>query len=165
MAQKSKGFRSLLKQQKTINNRETALNAFEQKLQQSELGNDFQDIVKNPKGEVKMSDVLEEFVEPYLPEASGLNQRKMLFEMAIIAWNLALMPESQRQSALEDLINQAIRKKNPRDQQDMRNLLDEMVTRKLQLFSANQRYILDYQLEDIGDQFHLSVASTLAPKS
>ncbi len=55
MAKKSKGFRSLLKQQKAINRRENALNNFEQKFQQSEIANSFTGIVKNPKGAVMSS--------------------------------------------------------------------------------------------------------------
>ncbi len=165
MAKKSKGFRSLLKQQKVINRRENALNNFEQKFQQKEIANSFTDIVKNPKGEVKMSEVLEEFVEPYLPEANGLEQQQMVFEMAIIAWNLAILPAHKRQSALEDMFNNLMKDKRAIVKRDLNNLIDEMVQRKLELFPNNRRYIIDFQLEDAGDQFHLSVASTLAPPS
>ncbi|MBT9316118.1 hypothetical protein [Leptothoe spongobia] len=165
MAKKSKGFRSLLKQQKLINRGEQALNKFEQKFKQSKIANSLTDIVKNPKGEVKMSEVLEEFVEPYLPEANGLEQRKMVFEMAVIAWNLAIIPKNQRKSVLEDLFRDLLKGKKAIVKRDLNNLIDEMVDRKLEFFLNNRRYILDCQLEDAGDQFHLSVASTLAPSS
>ena len=163
MAKKTKGFRSLLKQQKAINRRENSLNNFEKKFQQSEIANSFTGILKNPQGEVKMSDVLEEFIEPYLPEADELEKRQMLFEMAIIAWNLAIMPEHKRQSALDELFKDLMKGKPATAKRDLNSLMDEMVARKLELFPNNRRYILDFQLEDIGDQFHLSVASTLAP--
>lgn len=165
MARKSKGFRSLLKQKKTESIREQTLNGFEQKFQHSEIADSFTDIVKNPQGEIKMSEVLEEFVEPYLLEAIGLNKRKMLFEIAIIAWNLAIMSEEQRKSALEELIGDILKNQKTIAKQDLNSILNEMVSRKLQLFPTNRRYIVDFQLEDIGNQFHLSVASTLAPQS
>ncbi len=165
MAKKSKGFRSLLKQQKLINRGEKALNKFEKTFQQRDIANSFTDIVKNPKGEVKMSEVLEDFAEPYLPEADEFEQRKMVFEMAIIAWNLAIIPEYQRQSALDKLFKDLMKGKPATARQDLYNLMDEMVARKLALFPNNRRYILDFQLEDAGDRFHLSVASTLAQSS
>ncbi|MEM9486592.1 MAG: hypothetical protein AAGA83_23200 [Cyanobacteria bacterium P01_F01_bin.116] len=165
MAKKSKGFRSLLKQQKAINRGEKALNKFEKTFQQKEIANSFTDIVKNPKDEVKMSDVLEEFAEPYLPESDELEQHKMVYEMAIIAWNLAVIPKNQRQSALDELFKDLMKGKPATARQDLNDLMDEMVARKLALFPNNRRYILDFQLEDTGDQFHLSVASTLEPSA
>ena len=44
---------------------------------------------------------------------------------------------------------------------DTKDIIDEMIVRKQQLFADNQRYIIDFQLQDSGKQFHLSVASTL----
>ncbi|MEM9266665.1 MAG: hypothetical protein AAGA46_14185 [Cyanobacteria bacterium P01_F01_bin.13] len=163
MAKKSKGFRSLLKRQKLINRGEKALNKFEKTFQQKEIANSFTGIVKNPQGEVKMSDVLEDFAEPYLLEANSFEQQQMVYEMAILAWNLAIIPEHQRQSALDELFKDLMKGKPATAKRDLNNLMDEMVGRKLALFPNNRRYILDFQLEDAGDQLHLSVASTLEP--
>ena len=163
MAKKSKGFRSLLKQQKAINRGEKALNKFEKTFQQKEIANSFTDIVKNPKGEVKMSDVLDEFVEPYLPESDELERHEMVYDMAIIAWNLAIIPEDQRQTAISELFDEFLKDKPATARQEFNNLIDEMVARIFELFPDNRRYILAFQLEDGGDQFHLSVASTLSP--
>lgn len=161
MAKKSKGFRSLLKQQKLINRGEAALNNFEKKFQRSEIVNSFADVVKSPKGEVKMSEVLEEFVEPYLFEVHGPERRQMVFDMAVVAWNLAIMPEAERKSAMADLFDDLMKNQKAVVRQDLDNLIAEMITRKLELFPNNRRYIVDFQLEGDGDQFHLSVASTL----
>ena len=146
MAKKSKGFRSLLKQQKAVSRREKAFNNFEQKFQQKEIANSLTEIVKNPQGEVKMSDVLEEFVEPYLPEANSLEQQRILFDMGTIAWNLAIMPEHQRQPAISELFDDLMKDKKATVKRDFNNLMDEMIARKLELFPNNRRYILDYQL-------------------
>ena len=112
-----------------------------------------------------MSDVLDEFVEPYLPESDELERHKMVYEIAILAWNLAIIPEHQRQSAISELFDKFMKGKPATARQKLNNLIDEMVGRKLALFPNNRRYILDFQLEDAGDQLHLSVASTLSPPS
>ncbi|MGQ9872672.1 hypothetical protein [Leptodesmis sp.] len=49
------------------------------------MGEKFAGMVTNPKGEVKMSEVLEEFVEPYLDFAQNRSQREKLFSIAVIA--------------------------------------------------------------------------------
>jgi hypothetical protein len=47
----------------------------------------------------------------------------------------------------------------------MQNLINDLIGRKSEMFPDNQRYIIDFQLEDTGDQLHLSVASTMTPLS
>ena len=45
--------------------------------------------------------------------------------------------------------------------QDFRNVLWEMIERKQRYFADNRRTVLDYQLTDLGGQWHLSIVSTL----
>jgi hypothetical protein len=160
MAKKSKGFRELLNQPLTEKDIQKGLTKLHQKLQQGALGQQITDVVINPQGEIKMSDVLEAFAEPYLEFATNHNQREKLFSVAIIAWNAAIMPEQDRQLIIEKTLEQGL-KGDAQSQQDARDIIDEMISRKQQLFADNQRYILDFQLQDSGKQFHLSVASTL----
>ncbi len=163
MAKKSKGFGELLKQQQTNKTPDEAFSDFQQKVQKGVLGNNISGIVTNPQGEVKMSDVLEEFVEPYLPAVNNHSQRQKLFTMAVIAWNAAIMPAQERQSMLDSTIKQGLTG-NPLAQMDALNIIEEMVQRKQQFFADNKRMIMDFQLQEIGKTFHLSVASTLPKK-
>ncbi len=160
MAKKSKGFGELLKQQQTNKTSDEAFTEFQQKVKKGVFANKISDIVTNPLGEVKMSDVLEEFVDPYLPAMKNHSQREKLFTMAAIAWNAAIMPEQERQSMLEQTIEQSFAG-NPLAQMDALNIIGEMVDRKQQFFADNKRLIMDFQLQDMGETFHLSVASTL----
>ncbi len=48
-----------------------------------------------PRGEQRMSEVLEAFVEPYLGLASTDNGQRALLEIASLAWNAAILPEDK----------------------------------------------------------------------
>jgi hypothetical protein len=160
MAKKSKGFGELLKQQRGDQFAQRALDKLQQQVQQGPLADQFGSLIVNPQGEVKMSEVLEEYVEPYADSAPNYSQRQKLFELAIIAWNLAMMPESGRKVMIDEFLQQGI-KGNRLIQQDARKVLEAMMVRKQEFFADHRRYIIDFKLQDLGDQFHLSVASTL----
>lgn len=108
-----------------------------------------------------MSEVLEAFVEPYLDVVDSHTAREKLFMTAVAAWNLALMPAKQRSTLIKELIAASVDKNDRLTQQDMREILNEMVARKLDLFPDNKRFIVNFQLQETKGKFHLSVASTL----
>jgi len=110
-----------------------------------------------------MSEVLENFIEPYLEEIDGYVQKQKFIELAVVAWNLAILPEAARQAMREQFQSSLGRNGLPEDQEFLDSLLDELMERKLQYFPNNRRLIMDFQFEDAGDQYHLSVASTQAP--
>ena len=152
MAQKSKGFGELLYQQK-------ALNRTQQEIERGELGG-ITGVVMSPKGVAKMSDVLEEFIDPYLDAVETRNQHEKLFSIAIVAWNLAIMPKADRQPLMQQLIDQAAGN-DQLARHDTQEILDQMIARKERFFADNKRYILNFQLQGRGNNLHLTVTSTL----
>jgi len=162
MAKKSKGFGELLKQQRADQAHQKGIEKLQQKVQKGALGGKVAGMVTNPKGEVKMSEVLEEFVEPYLDFAQNRSEREKLFSIAVIAWNLAIMPEQGRQPLIDQVIKAGLNGNDLLAQQDTQEIIDELIARKQNFFAKNKRYIVDFQLQDTGRQFHLSVASTLS---
>jgi hypothetical protein len=161
MAKKSKGFGELLKHQRADKIHQKALEKLEQKVKQGPLSEKFAGMVMNPQGEVKMFEVLEELVEPYLDFTRNFSQREKLFSLALVAWNIALMPENERQQMIDQVIEQGMGGNDPLARQDAREIIDGLIARKQKLFADNKRYIIDFQLQDMGQTFHLSVASTL----
>jgi hypothetical protein len=157
MAKKSRGFAELLKQKHAERTQQNALEKLQKKVQQGLLSKGLAGTVANPQGEVKMSEVLEEFVEPYLDFARNRSEREKLFSLAVVAWNLALIPENERQQIIE----QGTTGNDPLARQDAREFIDELIARKKTLFAENKRYIVEFQLQDTGKTLHLSVASTL----
>jgi hypothetical protein len=160
MAKKSKGFAELLQQQQDAQLEKIGMTKLEQKVRGIAGGKDIK-LVQNLEGVEKMSEVLETFVEPYLDFADSRADREKLFTIAVAAWNLTFMPEEKRSAIIKEMIAVGVDKKDMLAQQDMRAILNEMIARKLTLFSDNQRLIINFQLQELKDTFHLSVASTL----
>lgn len=162
MARKSKGFGELLRQQREDQTSQKELKKLKQKVKKGPLGGQLAGVVTNPKGEVKMSEVLEDFVDPYLDMAQTRSQREKLFSIAVLAWNLAIMPKKEQQPLIDELLNRVLNEDDPLAQQDIREIVDELIERKQTFFAKNKRYIIDYQIQDTGKEFFLSVASTLS---
>src|SRR5205807_7787200 len=60
-------------------------------------------VMVNPAGTEKMSEVIFRFVEPFKDD-DGLVSKGML-EIAIIIWNASFMPKDMQRKALEDVVN------------------------------------------------------------
>lgn len=161
MAKKSKGFGELLKQQRRNEKGQKALTKFGQEFANSPLAEKVDGIVTNPPGTAKMSDVLDDFVEPYGDDNMTLAERRNLLGLAMVAWNLAILPKQERQKMMAQFFAESLKVDDPSIQREMESLVKAMITRKQDRFAENQRHIINYQLEDLGDEFHLSVASTL----
>jgi len=116
-------------------------------------------IEQSPPGYEKMSEVLEEFVRPFLEESGyeTVDQQRKVFDLAVLTWNISLFPEDQQDQELNEVVKQA-----PADiQLPLRRLLNRMIARKNAYFSQNRRAIMGFELTDTGDDFHLQVASSV----
>ena len=108
------------------------------------------------KDDIKMSEVLEQFMEPYRGFDETEDAYRKLIALAILSWNMMLFPENDREAKLEELLTafpEEIRHEG-------RGIVEQMMSRKERLFSNYKRAILGYELTDTGDGWHLSVAST-----
>jgi len=109
-------------------------------------------------GGVKMSDVLGEFVEPYVDFVEGIESYRRLLTLAVLAWNAALAAEAQREAMVDDVLRKGV----PEDLlADGREIVSQLVLRKQRSFAHFRRPILNFSLEDRGDQYYLMVASAL----
>ncbi len=150
---KSKRFRQRREQQRK--QREYA--ALQRKLEQGPLGAG--QILIEPKGQVKMSEVLEAFVEPYLDAAETDDALQKLFTLAVAAWNAALLPEPKQQAMVDDLIGSQSGLSR-RDKKDLRSMIDALIARKKAHFADYRRAIVQFNLaETRGGDLHLTVAS------
>lgn len=160
MAKKSKAFSELLRLQKRKPQRpQNPLASLEKKLRKESFP--FEKLVVSPPGEVKMSEVLEDFVEPYREEAQTKEATRRLLTLATIAWNAALYPEPERQGMIDQVLTDDIVEGDKKLKAEIQEIVKELIARKNRYFSENKRMILDFELKDVGSGYHLSVASTL----
>jgi hypothetical protein len=118
-------------------------------------------VVYEPAGREKMSEVLEDFVEPYRDLADTEDAFRKLLNLAVLAWNAALLPEGQRRAMIEETLEAGLSRASAADRAQARAFLKTLVRRKDEHFAANRRAIISFELTDTGDGYHLTVASTL----
>ena len=159
MARKSKEFGELLKPKKSSQSQEKFLERFKSTLERGPVGGE--KIVISPPGEAKMSDVLTDFVAPYRIEVDSEVAYQRLLELAIMAWNTALLPEPEQPEMIDRMLAEGFAKVNKELKQEFKDILEQFIVRKNQYFSENKRLIIDFELKDTRKDYHLSVASTL----
>ena len=159
MARKSKEFGKLLKPKKSSQRPEKFLERFKSNLERGPVGGE--KIVISPPKAAKMSDVLTDFVAPYRTEVDTEVAYQRLLELAIMAWNTALLPEPEQPEMIDRMLAEGFAKVNKELKQEFKDILEQFIVRKNQYFSENKRLIIDFELKDTGKDYHLSVASTL----
>ena len=120
-------------------------------------------VVIAPPGQEKMSEVLEDFVKPYLKIAhfSETALRK-LYGMGMLAWNAALMPEAKRQEMIAKFMQLSLSETSETDRMAFLEMLKTLIQRKERFFAANRRAILSFAITVVGpEDYHINVASTL----
>ena len=136
-----------------------AFEALKQRVKQSSFG--VEEVIVEPKGAVRMSEVLSEFVEPYLQDAVTEEDYHKVLTLATMAWNASFLPEEQREKMITDVMDKGLPEADAKLKADLRKVVDEMIARKQVHFAEYKRDIVDFELTDTGEGYHLTVASTM----
>jgi len=124
------------------------------------LPTDTQYIVE-PPGETKMSEVILDFAMPFLEEAPDSQAKQSMIGVAILAWNISLLPFFSRRTALKNAqadINM--------DKEGIKviKMFVRMIKRYRRRFHPNlKRFILDFELTETRGELNLNVVSTISP--
>ncbi len=117
--------------------------------------------VQDSKGVRKMSEIILEFARPYLDEVDSFDDYKKVIPMAMIAWNLGLTDESEMEVQLAALCNDLGHSMTDDLAIEFRQRVSALVYRKRQHFSEVKRLVMDWDIVEMGNSFHLNVVSTL----
>jgi hypothetical protein len=119
-------------------------------------------VVSGRVGEVKMSEVLGDFVRPeidWCPDRTSLEQ---LYSMGQIAWNIALEPERRHDFLIEEALDDHMVDSTAWQREACRKFLRGLVTRKLEHFDHYRRPILSFRIDELADgDYNVSVMSGL----
>jgi hemerythrin len=108
----------------------------------------------------KMSEVLSDFIEPWIEAADTLQAYDKLLGTAIIAWNAALLPKDQRRKMLDEAVRTLEATTDRQTAKDFQAIMADFIRRKERHFADNKRFIFSYEVKETKDGFHLAVAST-----
>jgi hypothetical protein len=161
MARKSKGFRELIAQENLKKRDKQSFERLKNTVIESGLGEPGMTFAENPEGYEKMSEILIEFVKPFLDKANSHQRREALFSVAVVSWNLAIVPENERQKMLKMMSKKLRNKQDPEFAKDTQSLIEEFIERKLTFFADNNRFITGFELDDRSDSFYISVSSII----
>jgi hypothetical protein len=118
-------------------------------------------VVYDPAGRERMSEILEEFVEPFRYTAESYDDFHKLLSLAVLAWNAALLPEDKRQAMVDEILAAGFARESAADRAFARQVIEAMIRRKEEHFAAIRRAILSFELTDRGDDYYLAVAASL----
>lgn len=120
------------------------------------------EVIAATAGEEKMSAILLRFIEPYRRLVEGYQGMERLVSVAMVAWNAAILDAAGQTGFLDQLIESAL----PKDEavrRDFRETIHGMIQRKQRYFGNYQRIVVSYKVTNRKHDYHLSVASMLAP--
>jgi hypothetical protein len=118
---------------------------------------DFRSSPAMPAGVVKMSEVLEDFLDPYWDTWKTEEDLRKLVLVGVVAWNAAIVSGKPGESLIREVLNSV----PPDLRSDLRMMLDDLILRKEKHFADNKRLILNYQVKSSPSGPSLVVASTL----
>ncbi len=109
------------------------------------------------KGGDPMTAILEKFIEPYLETVETHYDREKIVTVAAAAWNAALLPPPKSGEAIALFLKGL--PKHGISEDGIREMMDEMIARKLEHFADVSRVIFKMDWRGQGDAFQLAVAS------
>ena len=112
----------------------------------------------------KLSAIILDFARPFTDNV-GDDQFRSVIALAIFCWNIGLLPEDQQERQLRRVVREEAEGKPAGFADDMMTWTRLLIDRKKKLFAHDRRMVMDFTIEDDGDEFHLLVASTPAPGS
>jgi len=113
--------------------------------------------------EVKMSEVILDLAEDLLEAATTKAQHQKAIMITCMAWNLAVMFDSEQQKEkLEQLLDTI---DDRQGKQDTQNIIVGLIKMKNLYYPDVNRIILDYELVGKTPDFHLNIASTPPPEN
>ncbi|GJD22945.1 hypothetical protein RIVM261_079010 [Rivularia sp. IAM M-261] len=150
-----------MQEKKALQTKQQLAQKFMKKVESEEYGDMNAEVIIEPEGYEKMSAVLLKFLKPYLNTVNSFRDYKSLITLGIIAWNASLLPPEKQEEAVSIQLPKIVSKMPKNIKSDMMDIINELMERKQRYFNDIKRLILEYTVEEKGENFDLSVVSSL----
>ena len=119
------------------------------------------ELIDNPPGTEKMSQVILNFAEPMTDGLSDEDDDafRNIIGLAISVWNASLLPDKEQEKTLEQIVEVVV-DSDAVDLTMLHYFIDALMKRKKKYFFKNKRFIIDYQIITSKRGRHLYVVST-----
>lgn len=111
-------------------------------------------------GEDQMSETLLAFADPALESTTGSESFNSALTLAVLAWNISLLPESKQGTILETRLQPLMALYSDRDQGTVKQIVQMLIQRRLQEYPGKQRFIVGFELDDEADPPRLTVTAS-----
>lgn len=118
-------------------------------------------IIIEPPDQVKMSEVIMDFVRPFLEGAPNRQARENMILVTITAWNLCLLPKKEQKKVLAKF--QTEESMNDEGINVIKAMLKAISAYKKEFYPDVNRFILDYEFTESRNDMHLNVVSSMEP--
>jgi len=115
----------------------------------------------NPEGEISISDAISKIIAPYRKYAQDYDSFHRLVMVACAAWNATILPVDKRDGMLADM---RATMPDRQSREDFTEIVKELMERKNRLYPNINRMIVQFKVTDLGNDFHIAVASTIENK-
>lgn len=158
MSKRSRKNKRIKSHSKISKSRLNLLNRLKQNFANLDVFKNAEPIRSEEMGQVSLSDVFVDYISPYRRFATKTDAFYKLLAVACVGWNAGLLPPDERKEMLDN-----VRKTMPDKQtlEDFDAIVDSFIERKQKHYAEHTRMILDYELTDLGDDYHISVVSMI----
>jgi hypothetical protein len=110
----------------------------------------------------KMSEIIIDFAQPLMDAATSAAEQKKAISVAIIGWNLSLLPKELQPKQMSEIKKVLDSPKNSTQfSNEGLEIFNYLMARKKALFPGINRMVVDYELVETPKGFHLQVVSSI----
>ncbi len=107
----------------------------------------------------KLSDVIVELMAPHAGAATTRAAYEQLSTLAVVAWNAALLEAEERQALMAAALKAVVAVAGGQRRAALTEMLETLVRRKLSLFAADRRFVVDFRVTESAAGYGLAVAA------
>jgi hypothetical protein len=151
-----------LNKKSTFNKHEIGIQSTMKKFRKKHRDQGIMVLDSEKMGLIKMSEIILEYADELIDMADTKESKENAIRIAIAAWNISFYEKEQRKEKIEEFLHAIKLKENSNDWNEARDVLQELINKKLENYSFFDRFIVDYEFFKLSSgDYHLNIISTI----